>query len=130
MELMDGIKPVTKNGKKYVTMPKAVYDRLQEIWEDAQDAASIDEAMRKIHSGEMETFPFEFVKSELKAKTTGKKLQLWREYRGLSKVDLGKKVKVSGQFISMIESNKREGSLSLFVRIAKALKCSLDDLVC
>jgi hypothetical protein len=115
-------KKIVERGKEYVQIPAAEFARILEALEDASDLRAIGE--RK----EEESFPAEFVQALLNASRTGDKVRLWREYRGLSKVELGRIVGTTGQNISMIESSRRQGN-KLLHRIAKALDCDMDDLV-
>lgn len=89
----------------------------------------IEARLAALDAGLSESFPAEFCKKLCEAKTLGENLTLWREYRGLSRSALGEAVGRSGQYIGMIESGKREGTLAIISAITKALRCDLDDLL-
>ena len=56
-------------------------------------------------------------------------LRIIRKYRGLTAVQLAEKAGVSQAYISEIETGKKDGSVSLFIRLADILEVDLDDLV-
>ena len=118
----------TENGHKFVAVPEVEFARLIEIAEDMEDIRDAREAKARIDAGE-ETFPAEFVYALCDAGTIGKKIALWREYRGLKRDELAVAAGVTGSYISMIENDKRKGDIHLFRKIADALKCDIDDLV-
>lgn len=47
----------------------------------------------------------------------------------LTQLDLAKEVGVSKQYINMIEKGRRQPSMKVFVKIAKALNVSLEKLL-
>lgn len=56
------------------------------------------------------------------------KLNQYRKALGISQLELSKRVEVSRQTINMIENNKYNPSLSLCIKLAKALKTDLNTL--
>ena len=56
------------------------------------------------------------------------KLNQYRKALGISQLDLSKRVEVSRQTINMIENNKYNPSLSLCIKLAKALNTDLNTL--
>ena len=52
-----------------------------------------------------------------------------RKSRKLSQVALAKLVDTDQGYVSDLESGKRTPSLAFLIRLARALECSLDDLV-
>lgn len=117
-----------QGGKAFIAMPVAEFQQLMESYSDLQDVRSVREAKAAIAEG-AETFPAKLVFALARAKTSGKKLKLWREYRGLSKAALAELIGVNGQYISMIESEKRKGTAAIYKKSAKIFECSLDDLL-
>jgi DNA-binding XRE family transcriptional regulator len=89
----------------------------------------VEDALRAISTGEMETFPLAFVQARMQAEAPGEKLRVWRNYRGLSKAELGRRTGITGQYLRQIEAGRREGSVGLFKRLAEILRCEMDDLV-
>ena len=117
-----------KNGEpEYAVIPVDAYRQLLEQAEDAQDIRAADKAMREIENGEDEIIPG----SVVDALINGSKhpLRIWREYRDLTQDALAEKVEVGKSYISQIETGRREGSVSVYRKIAKALQVDIDDLV-
>lgn len=56
------------------------------------------------------------------------KLNRYRKALGISQLELSKRVEVSRQTINMIENNKYNPSLSLCIKLAKALNTDLNTL--
>ena len=56
------------------------------------------------------------------------KLNQYRKALGISQLELSKRVEVSRQTINMIENNKYTPSLSLCIKLAKALNTDLNTL--
>lgn len=56
------------------------------------------------------------------------KLGQYRKALGISQLELSKRVEVSRQTINMIENNKYNPSLSLCIKLAKALNTDLNTL--
>ena len=54
--------------------------------------------------------------------TLGNAIKIIRTARGVSQRDLARKLKMSANYLSLVESNKREPSLSFLGKLAKALK--------
>lgn len=52
-----------------------------------------------------------------------------RKQRELTQVVLAKKVSVSQAYINQLENGKRQPSMRVFVKIAKVLNCSLEELL-
>jgi DNA-binding XRE family transcriptional regulator len=62
------------------------------------------------------------------ARTLGDRIRMAREARGLSQVSLASDAKISQGYLSQLEQDEREPTLSIAARIARALELSLDDL--
>jgi len=117
-----------KNGEpEYAVIPVDVYRQLLEQAEDAEDIRAADKAMREIENGEDEIIPGSVVDALING--TKHPLRIWREYRDLTQDALAEKVGVGKSYISQIETGRREGSVSVYRAIAKALQIDIDDLV-
>ncbi len=57
------------------------------------------------------------------------KLREVRKSRGLSQTALAELVKVNQGYVSDLENGNRVPSFDVLIRLARALKCSLDELV-
>ncbi len=60
--------------------------------------------------------------------TLGQRLRAAREALGESQVTLAKSAEISQGYLSQIETDEREPTFSIAVRLARALGLSLDDL--
>lgn len=119
-----------KQGKiNFVKLPKIEFDNLLEELEDLRDLQTAKITKKRINAGLEETFPAEFVYTISATKTSGKRIALWRKFRGLKRDDLAKKAGVTGSYISMIENGKRKGDIDLFKKIANIIGCDVDDLL-
>ena len=91
--------------------------------EDILDAAAFDAA---IHDDD-EMLDGEF--SKKLALSDESRLKLWREYRGLTQMQLEEMSGVKQTVISFIEGGKRKGTVETFKNLAEALDVDIDDLV-
>ncbi|MCW6506655.1 helix-turn-helix domain-containing protein [Lichenifustis flavocetrariae] len=109
-----------------VTTPRAEFDRIVELLEDAQDAAAADNISRKLLSGEEELLPAAFVDRALADESL---VRLWREHRHLTEEMLAGQADIPVQTLYEIEQGTRESSVAVLKAIAVALQVGLDDLV-
>ena len=56
-------------------------------------------------------------------------LKVFREYRNMTQKDLAQSVGISPEYVSQIESRKKQGSIDTLKAIATCLSLDLDDLV-
>jgi len=111
---------------EYAVVPfnewEALIRRLEEL-EDLYEARAISAS---IADGE-ETYPSEFVERLL---LSGEHpLKIWREYRGFTLAVLAKECGVSSPALSQIETGKRTPRVDLLSKLAKALRCDIEDLL-
>lgn len=119
---------IEEKGNVYVKVPLDVFE---DMLDDIHDLSHIDELramLAGIRRGEIETFPSEFCKKLDSAKTVGERISLWREYRKLTQAQLAKLVKVSRNYISMLEANKRKGDIETIKHITAALDINVEDI--
>ncbi len=60
--------------------------------------------------------------------TLGQRIRAAREARGLTQADLATRAKVAQAYLSYLEQDQREPSLSIAARIARELESPLDEL--
>ncbi len=117
---------IKKNGKpEYAVIPYDEYRRLVDDAEMLADVRAFDTARKTLAAGEEELIPAEVVDRLLDGDNP---VRVWREYRGLSAVDLAKACGVTAAAISQIESGKRKSSVGLLKKIARTLDVDLDTL--
>lgn len=115
----------TPGGEEMVMLGRAEYDALVEMAEMLEDVAAYDEAKRRIAEGDDLRVPLEFVDRLIDGENP---VRVWRDFRGMTSKDLAKAIGISAAYLSEIETGKKEGSLSVFRNIAKALRVDIDDL--
>ncbi len=113
---------IEKNGKSFVVLPIATFEKLQHDAEMINDIKAYDEAIAE--GGEY--FPSEVVYSVLEGQN---KIKVYREYRKMTQEDLAKKTKLSRAYIAQIETDKKNGSIAALKKLATALNVDIDDLV-
>ena len=117
---------IEQNGIRYVLVPEEAFDELN----DLNRVDKLRTMLAHIKSGKEETFPPAFSKKLSEALQNGNSLlPIWREYRGYTQQTLSERSGIKRDYISMIETGKREGSLSTMKALATALTIDLDDLV-
>jgi DNA-binding XRE family transcriptional regulator len=115
----------TPGGEDMVILPKSEYDRLvegREALEDKVDAREAARILKRIESGEEETFPDDLVKRLRKEN----RVKVMREYRGLTQAELAKAAGTNPMYLSQIECGRADGSTNLLAKLAKALRVSAD----
>ncbi len=90
--------------------------------EEAADLAIYEEARAR----EEEAFPLALAERLVAG---AHPIKVFREYRGLTQAELGRRVGLSPMYISQIETGRRGGSTKALRRIAAALDIDLADLV-
>ncbi len=90
--------------------------------EEAADLAAYEEAGAR----EEEAFPLDLAERLVAG---AHPIKVFREYRGMTQVDLARQVGLSPMYISQIETGRRGGSTKALRRIAAALEIDLADLV-
>lgn len=96
-----------------------------EALEDAADLAALRAAEARVEAGDGEYLPIEMVE---RLAGDDHPLRVWREYRGLTGKELAALAGVPQSTISEIETRRKPGSFDAMVKLARALKLSLDDL--
>ena len=108
-----------------VTMPRAEFERLVTLLQDAEDVAAFDAAQRRLASGDDELVPASVVDRLLAGEAP---VRVWREHRGLAGKALAARAGISAPYLTQIEVGKREPSLTVLKALAAALGVGLDDL--
>lgn len=105
----------------FIVLPYKEYQSIIEILDDILDIEAINEFRLDKH----ERFLLELVESLANKENP---IKVFREYRGVSQIQLAKKVAVSRQYISQIENGERVGTAKVLKMIAKTLTVELDDI--
>jgi DNA-binding XRE family transcriptional regulator len=113
-------------GNKAVVLPFVEYRYLLDKVEMLEDVCVYDNAKAKLVSGDDELIPSEVVDSLFRGDNP---IKVWRNYRNLSQKQLAESSGISQAYLAQIETGKREGGISIYQALAKALFVDLDDLV-
>jgi DNA-binding XRE family transcriptional regulator len=114
---------ISQNGMPaFVVLPYEDYEAILDALENVEDIEAIEESK----NDNSERFPLELVE---RIATGENAIKVFREYRGISQIQLAKQVSVSRQYISQIEHNDRAGTTRILKSIAKILHVELDDIV-
>jgi len=106
---------------EFVILPYKEYKKLISSLEDFKDIQEVKEHVQN----QSETFPMDVVLALSKGENP---IKVYRKYRGLSQVTLAKKINVSKQYISQLESGKRDGTVPVLKAISKTLGIDLEDI--
>jgi DNA-binding XRE family transcriptional regulator len=124
----NGIQIIERDGEpEYAVVPIETYRRLLERAEEAADIRAFDEAMDEVARGEDEVIPDDVARRLLSGEESP--VRIWREYRGLTQVELATLAGVGKSYLSRVERGGKSGSLRLMRRLASILKVDVEDLL-
>ena len=110
---------ISPDGERLVTMSA-------EDYQDLIDARDAEAAMRAIAAGTLQTLSGGDVDAYLAAATP---LAFWRRHRGFTQADMAHEIGVSQPYLAQLENGQREGSVSVYQRLARQLGLSVDELL-
>jgi DNA-binding XRE family transcriptional regulator len=110
---------ISPDGERLVTMTA-------EDYQDLIDARDGEVAMRAVAAGALQTLSGDDVDAYLAAATP---LAFWRRHRGLTQADMAQLAGVSQPYLAQLENGQREGSVSVYRRLARGLGLSVDELL-
>jgi DNA-binding XRE family transcriptional regulator len=117
---------LTPSGDELVVLSRAEYDALRARADAAP--ANEDEDIARIvgrTNGEA-AFPTELWE---RIEAGEHPVRVFREFRDITQLHLAMKIDVAQSTIAAIETNKRRGTVDLYIALAKALDVPLDALV-
>jgi transcriptional regulator with XRE-family HTH domain len=82
--------------------------------------------MRAVAAGTLQTLSGGDVDAWLAAATP---LAFWRKHRGFMQAEMAQEIGVSQPYLAQLESGQREGSVSVYRRLATRLGVSVDELL-
>lgn len=109
-----------------VTIPRAEYERLKSLVEDAADIRAYDKAMDDLASGRDHLVPEEFAERLIAGEAP---LRVYRAWRGLTQEQLAAQAGVNRVQIADIEAGRGSGSVSTVAKLARALGVAMEALV-
>lgn len=110
---------ISPDGQRLVTMTAEEY-------QDLVDARDAEVAMRAVAAGTLQTLSGDDVDAYLAAATP---LAFWRKHRGLTQTEVAQAIGVSQPYLAQLENGQREGSISVYQRLARRLGLSVDELL-
>jgi DNA-binding XRE family transcriptional regulator len=110
---------ISPEGQRLVTMT-------EEDYQDLVDARDAEAAMRAVAAGTLQTLSGKDVDAYLSAATP---LAFWRKRRGFTQADMARLAGVSQPYLAQLENGQREGSVSVYQRLARLLNLSVDELL-
>jgi DNA-binding XRE family transcriptional regulator len=108
---------ISPDGLRLVTMSV-------EDYQDLIDARDAEAAMRAVAAGTLQTLVGADVDADLATP-----LAFWRKHRGLTQADMVREVGGSQPYLARLENGQRDGSVSVYQRIARRLGLSVDELL-
>ncbi len=121
---MTAIQFIEREGRReYAIVPIDIWDRVQLLLEEAEDALAYDAAVAADDG-------FRVPAAVLDAELAGDHpIKAWREHRRLTQDVLAAAAGVSKPYLSQIENRRRDGSVDVLRAIAAVLEVPIDLLV-
>jgi DNA-binding XRE family transcriptional regulator len=118
------VQVIEQDGKPaFYVVPAALWERMREAAEDAQDIADLERFER-------EDDGVRYPAAVAMAMADGASpLRAWREHRGMTLQVLAGAAGLSRAYVSQIEGGKRTGSAATLAKLAQALGVSVAGLI-
>lgn len=110
-----------KGQPQYAIIPVAEYQQLLQKSDMLDDVKAFDQAILENE----ESIPADMVAKLINGEN---KIKVWRNHRAMTQSELAKKAGIAQVTISLMEKNKRTGTLEVINKIAKALAVDIDDI--
>jgi len=118
---------VTPSGERLAMLPEAELEALLALVGETAESTTVPDAFTEALASEMEAaVPSGFLDRLLAGANP---IKVWREYRGLSLIDLAEAATIPAERLAALEAGDASGSPAEVHAIAIALKLSVDDLV-
>jgi DNA-binding XRE family transcriptional regulator len=113
-----------------ITLPRAEYEALLDRVEEAEDVLLLDRLEARLAAAGPEEALADYLPLELvKRLSAGEHpIRVWRAHRELTREALAAAAGVSPSYLSEIETRRKPGSLDAMIKLAAALRVSLDDI--
>jgi DNA-binding XRE family transcriptional regulator len=99
------------------------WQRIEELLEDLEENRMADEVLTDPNE---EFVPTEVVGQLLDGQNP---IRVWRAYRELTQKQLAAEVGIATAYLSQLENGRRKASQDVLVRLARALRVDVDDLL-
>ena len=97
-----------------------------EVYQNLIDARDAEAAMRAVAAGRLQALSGADVDAYLAATTP---IAFWRKHRGFTQADMAREIGVPQSYLAQLENGMRDGSLSVYQRLARRLGVSVDELL-
>jgi len=113
-----------------VTLTRVEYDALLQQIEEAEDLAAVAAAEAREAIFGKEAARADYLPIELVERLSAGEhpIRVWRAHRGLTREALAAAAGVSPSYLTEIETRRKPGSLDAMIKLAAALRVSLDDI--
>ena len=113
-----------------VTLTRAEYEALLRRLEDAEDSAATDRLEARIEKEGFAAATADYLPVELVERLVAGEhpIRVWRAQRGLTREALAAAAGMAPSYLTEIETGRKPGSFDAMVKLATALRVSLDDL--
>jgi DNA-binding XRE family transcriptional regulator len=113
-----------------VTLTRAEYEALLQQIEDAEDLATVATAEAREAALGKEAARADYLSIELVQRLSAGEhpIRIWRLHRGLTREALATAAGVSPSYLTEIETGRKPGSLQAIIKLAGALRVSVDDI--
>jgi DNA-binding XRE family transcriptional regulator len=112
---------IERKGRRFAVVPLMDFEQLVEDAEMLEDIRAYD----TVRARQEEVFPGELAHRLVAGENP---IRVFREYRSLTQKQLAKAAKIARPYLTEIETGKKQGSVEVLKRIARALKLELDDI--
>ena len=113
-----------------VTLTRAEYEALLQEIEDAEDLAVVAAAEAREAVLGKEAARADYLAIELVERLVAGEhpIRVWRAHRGMTREALAALAGVSPSYLTEIETRRKPGSIAAIIKLAAALRVSLDDI--
>jgi DNA-binding XRE family transcriptional regulator len=113
-----------------VTLPRVEYEALLRRLEDAEDNAALDRLEERIEKEGFAAATADYLPVELVERLVAGEhpIRVWRAHRGMTREALAALAGVSPSYLTEIETRRKPGSIAAIIKLAVALRVSLDDI--
>jgi len=112
---------IERKGRRFAVVPLTDFEQLVDNTEMLEDIRAYDAAKAR----KEEAFPAEVAHRLVAGENP---IRVFREHRSLTQKQLAKTAKIARPYLAEIETGKKQGSVEVLRRIARALKLELDDI--
>ena len=119
-----------KDENEVVQLSRAEYEALLDRIADAEDGAALDRLEVRLAAAGPEAALADYLPIDLvKRLSSGEHpIRVWRAHRGLTREALAAAAGIAPSYLSEIETRRKPGSFEAMVKIAAALRISLDQI--